>query len=124
MTATRPILVFDGDCGFCAASADRARRWLRVPVVEPWQQLDLAALGLSASRCSQAVCWVGVDGRVVDAERAVAAAMCHRGGAWAVLGRLTLIPGLRHIAGVIYRALSRNRHRLPGGSPACSNPRL
>jgi predicted DCC family thiol-disulfide oxidoreductase YuxK len=41
------------------------------------------------------------------------------GGAWRPLGRLILLPGIRAVAGVVYRLVAANRHRLPGGTPAC-----
>jgi predicted DCC family thiol-disulfide oxidoreductase YuxK len=32
------------------------------------------------------------------------------------------LPGIRSLAGVIYRWVARNRSRLPGGTPACAVP--
>ncbi len=115
----RPLLVFDGDCGFCTSSARAAQRWWRLEHVEPWQFLDLASLGLTAEQCEQAVQWVGEDGDVVSAERAVIAGMRHAGGVWGVLGRIMAVPGIRHVCGLVYRIIARNRHRMPGGTPAC-----
>ena len=50
-SAARPILVFDGDCGFCTSSAGFGRRLLGVEHVEPWQFLDLDELGLTPEQC-------------------------------------------------------------------------
>jgi predicted DCC family thiol-disulfide oxidoreductase YuxK len=120
MTATDlPLLVFDGDCGFCTTSAQWAQRRLRLPNVEPWQFLELAELGLSAEACATAVQWVGSDGSIVSGERAVIAALRHAGGAWGAIGRLLALPGVRQLAGVAYRLVARYRYRLPGGTPAC-----
>jgi len=30
-----------------------------------------------------------------------------------------VLAALRPLAGVVYRIIARNRHRLPGGTPAC-----
>jgi predicted DCC family thiol-disulfide oxidoreductase YuxK len=30
-----------------------------------------------------------------------------------------LLPGVRRVADVVYRAVAANRYRLPGGTPAC-----
>jgi predicted DCC family thiol-disulfide oxidoreductase YuxK len=119
----RPLLVFDGDCGFCTTAAGFAERRLGLEHVEPWQFLDLAALGLTESACEEAVQWVTVDGTVCSAERAVIAALRHAGGGWRVLGAAIGLPGPRHAAAVGYRLVARYRHRLPGGTAACRMPR-
>ncbi|MFZ8999498.1 MAG: thiol-disulfide oxidoreductase DCC family protein [Ilumatobacteraceae bacterium] len=119
MTDARPLLVFDGDCGFCTASARFAERRLRLEHVEPWQALDLADLGLDEASCSTAVQWVAIDGAVVAAERAVSAALVHAGWPWRPLGRLLVLPGIRPVAGLVYRWVARHRHRLPGATDAC-----
>jgi len=118
----RPLLIFDGDCGFCTTSARAGQRWLHLEHVEPWQFLDLEPLGVTQEQCLQAVQWIHEDGDVVAAERAVIAALCHAGGAWGVLGRIMNVPGIRHIAGFVYRLVAKYRHRLPGGTPACKLP--
>lgn len=123
MTAdTRPLLVFDGDCGFCTTSANAAKRWLRLEHVEPWQFLDLAPLGLTEAACTEAVQWVDADGHVRSAEHAVIAALRHAGIGWRVLGTVLGLPGVRQLAGVAYRLVARNRYRLPGGTAACRLP--
>ena len=46
----RGLLIFDGDCGFCTTSARFATRWVdrrHRYDLEPWQQVDLARLGLT-----------------------------------------------------------------------------
>lgn len=116
----RPLLVYDGDCGFCTASARLAERWLHLADVEPWQFLDLASLGLTAEQCGAAVQWVDGSGRVASGERAVIAALRHAGGAWGVVGRVLAVPGIRLLASAGYRLVARHRHRLPGGTPACT----
>ncbi len=124
MSPTRPVLVFDGDCSFCTTSArvvgDRLRRDPGDFAVEPWQRLDLHPLGLTPEECDASVQWVGADGRHAHGEGAIAQALL-ASRPWArPAGALLLAPGVRTVAGAVYRWVSRNRHRLPGGSPACS----
>lgn len=118
----RPLLVFDGDCGFCTTAARFGARRLGLPHVEPWQFLDLDAVGLSEEQCREAVQWVGVDGTTASAERAVIAALRHAGGVWSALGTGLAVPGVRHAAGALYRLVARHRHRMPGGTAACRLP--
>lgn len=119
----RPLLIFDGDCGFCTTSARFGERLLGLEHVQPWQFLDLQRLGLTEQQCNEAVQWVAADGTVASAEGAVIAALRHAGGVWSVLGRLLALPGIRRLAGMLYRWVARNRTRLPGGTPACALPR-
>lgn len=114
-----PVLVFDGDCAFCTSTAMWVKRRIRPGHVEPWQSLDLAALGLTTQQCTTALQWVDAHGKVHSAERAVAQMLRDRGGIWSFPGRLIAAPGVVHLAGVIYRWVARHRHRLPGGTPAC-----
>ena len=123
MNPGRPLLVFDGDCAFCTTWARRGQRWLGLDHVEPWQFLDVDEFGLTPEECDRAVQWVAVDGDHCAAEFAVIAALRHAGGAWAVLGQVLAVPGLRQLTGVVYRLVAKYRHKLPGGTPACSLPR-
>ena len=118
-----PLLVFDGDCGFCTTAARFGQRRLRLEHVEPWQFVDLDALGLTEAQCLEAVQWVAADGSVASAEQAVIAALRHAGGAWRVLGAVLALPGIRHLAAIAYRLVARYRHQLPGGTAACRLPR-
>jgi predicted DCC family thiol-disulfide oxidoreductase YuxK len=120
-TERRPVLVYDGDCAFCARCAEWARR--RLPhghEVAAWQQLpDLDALGLTAADVSSASYWIDADGRPHRGERGIAMALSEIGGVWTVVGRALLMRPVRTIAAVLYRLIARNRHRMPGGSAAC-----
>lgn len=118
----RPLLIFDGDCGFCTTLARSGQRWLGLDHVEPWQFLDLDLLPVTEAQCQAAVQWVAADGTVATAHEAVIAALRHADGVWGVLGRFVALRGLRQVADVAYRAMARNRHRLPGGAPACRLP--
>ena len=116
-----PVLVFDGDCAFCSSSVRFAQRWIgRMPAVVPYQRTDLAVLGLTEEACQTAVQYVARDHRVHRAEDAVSATLLAAGKGWWVLGALMRVPGLHWLSGVAYRWVARNRHRLPGGTTACS----
>lgn len=119
----RPLLVFDGDCAFCTRSVRFVeRRIARRPDIEPWQSLDLERLGLERAECELAVQWIGESGDRASAHVAVARTLVYGGKGWAVLGRIILLPGIRSVAGLVYRWIARNRHRMPGGTAQCNLP--
>jgi predicted DCC family thiol-disulfide oxidoreductase YuxK len=126
LNAPLPILVFDGDCGFCTTSARFLSRWVLrrrptavTPSVQPWQQLDLADLGLTQDQCTAAVQWVGASGQVASGHKAIAAALRAGHPAWHPIGALLVAPGLSRLAESSYSWIADHRHALPGGTPAC-----
>ena len=105
-----PWIVYDGDCAFCTSSAEWLARRLHRPKgpnprLVPWQFTDLAALGTTAERTQREALWLKF-----------------RGGACGIAGRGMNMPVIRVLASAVYRVIAENRHRLPGGSPACALP--
>ncbi|MFJ6697992.1 thiol-disulfide oxidoreductase DCC family protein [Streptomyces sp. NPDC091272] len=120
---TLPVLVFDGDCGFCTASAEFAVRHVRPRCeVVAWQFSDLEALGVRQERAEYEVLWVTPVGTVYGGAQAVAKALLSAGGAWPLVGALLTLPPVRWVAHGLYRLVADNRHRLPGGTAACARP--
>ena len=117
-----PLLIFDGDCAFCTSSVRFIeRRIRRHPRIQPWQRSDLAGLGLTQEQCESAVQLIE-NGRVTSAHVAVARLLIYGKRGWAVLGYLLLAPGIKQIAGVVYRWVAKNRDRMPGGTAECALP--
>jgi predicted DCC family thiol-disulfide oxidoreductase YuxK len=122
-----PVLVYDGDCAFCSSSVRFIRnRIRRHPRCAPWQGLDLDLcfdrFGLTRDDFEKSVQFIDADGSVHSAERAVARVLIHGGTGWALMGRVLLVPVVRRCAGLVYRWIANNRHRMPGGTPQCSMP--
>jgi predicted DCC family thiol-disulfide oxidoreductase YuxK len=122
-----PLLIFDGDCAFCTSSA----RWLAERLhrkdgpnaqLVAWQFADLAALGISRQRAQQQALWIAADGPISGGAEAFAAWLRFRGGAYGLAGSGMSLPGIRRLAAAVYRLIAKNRHRMPGGSPACALP--
>ncbi len=122
LPAPLPVLVFDGDCGFCTRCVEWGRRRIgAMPAAVPYQQADLAALGLDAQRCAAALQYVARDRRVYSAHDAVAALLLGAGRGWWLLGAVLRLPGVHWLAGVSYRWVARNRFRLsPNPSGSCA----
>jgi predicted DCC family thiol-disulfide oxidoreductase YuxK len=116
-----PVLLFDGDCAFCTSCVKWMQRHMRrLDTTVPYQRADLDSLGVTEAQCEAALQWVGADRTVYSANLAVAQVLIDAGKGWAVIGRATRLPGIRQLTAVTYRWIARNRHRLPGGTPACS----
>ncbi|MBI4899617.1 MAG: DUF393 domain-containing protein [Actinobacteria bacterium] len=114
-----PTLLYDGDCGFCAATAARMQRWGRGRyVVLAWQRADLGGLGVTREQAASAVQWVN-GGRVLSGAEAFSAALVAAGGFWHAVGWLLSLPGVRAVARRTYALVAGNRHRLPGSTDAC-----
>jgi predicted DCC family thiol-disulfide oxidoreductase YuxK len=115
----RPVLVFDGDCGFCTTCVRLLERIGPQAEIVAWQLTDLGELGLTQGQAADAVRWVRVDGTVRSGHEAIAAALTSAGGIWGIAGRVLLLPGISWLAAKAYRLVADNRYRLPGSTPAC-----
>jgi predicted DCC family thiol-disulfide oxidoreductase YuxK len=117
----RPVFLFDGDCAFCSTCARFIER--RIPTradVRAWQVADLDALGVMQEEAEAAVQWIAPDGGVRAGPEAIARLLADAGSFWRPLGWVLDLPPVRWVAWPVYRLISRNRHRLPGGTAACS----
>ncbi|MCQ0025554.1 DUF393 domain-containing protein [Streptomyces somaliensis DSM 40738] len=119
----RPVLVYDGDCGFCSTSVRFAERYVRPRcTVTPWQFADLEELGVTRRRAEHEALWVTPAGTVYGGSRAVARLLLSAPGGWPVLGAVLTLPLVRWAAHGVYRLVAANRHRMPGGTAACALP--
>lgn len=114
-------LLHDGDCGFCAAAAAwLVRRGMRAGS-RPLQTAEVA-WALDGERARGEVPFRHPDGRVSWGERAIADALRTCPAPLRFAGQL-LGSRAGHLVGApVYRLVARNRHRLPGGTGACSLP--
>ncbi|GAA4922526.1 putative DCC family thiol-disulfide oxidoreductase YuxK [Stackebrandtia albiflava] len=120
------VFLYDGDCAFCSRCAGFIERHIATPArVAPWQWTDIDTLGLSVDDCDAAVQWVAPGGRRAAGPDAIAAMLRTAPGAlglWKTAGLLLRFPPVRAVAWPVYRWVARNRHRMPGGTAACSLP--
>jgi predicted DCC family thiol-disulfide oxidoreductase YuxK len=116
----KPVLVYDGDCGFCTSCVHLLERIGPDAEIVAWQLTDLTALGIAEEQAADAVQLVRIDGTVRSGHEAVAAVLGTAGRIWRIAGRALLLPGISWIAARAYRLIADNRYRLPGGTPACA----
>lgn len=119
---SRPVFVYDGDCGFCSTTARFIRKWVdrsELVSIKPWQSLDLASLSLTEQQCIDAAQFVSLDGSARAGHRAIAAALTHGPLAWRIVGRILTLGPIDWVAGRVYIWVAAHRTMLPGGSPTC-----
>ena len=117
------VLIFDGDCSVCTSCANWARRHVKGAVeIAPWQRLDLATYGLTPEDAKAAAWWIGPADRKYRAHVAVGRTLRDCGGWWPLAGWLLSAPPVSWGAALVYIVVARNRHHLPGATPACRLP--
>jgi predicted DCC family thiol-disulfide oxidoreductase YuxK len=111
---THPLLVFDGECGFCTTCASWAAKGWRIPArAVAWQALGadgLGAMGLTTEQAQEAAWWVDRTGRLYRGHRAIGKALLAGGGGRRLAGALVLTPPFSPVAAGLYRLVVRYRH--------------
>ncbi|MGW7457106.1 thiol-disulfide oxidoreductase DCC family protein [Streptomyces sp. NPDC054797] len=123
--AERPILLFDGDCGFCTKAVNTAVRLLDTDAdITPWQFADLDTLGVTAEQADREILCIEPGAAVVHGGADAVAHLLKQSlrRSWRLAGQAMAMPPLNWTARLVYRAVAMNRHRLPGGTAACSLP--
>ena len=120
---TFPTFVYDGDCAFCSSCARFVERWIPTdaPVVA-WQFADLDALGLTIDEVDVAVQWVTSPSDHSAGPDAIADLLKASRWWWRAAGALLAFAPIRAAAWPIYRWISANRDKMPGGTATCALP--
>jgi predicted DCC family thiol-disulfide oxidoreductase YuxK len=123
ISTSAPMLVYDGECGFCSRSVQF--------ILRHEQRHDLlfvpreSALGKELRRnfrleAVESMLWV-CDGEVAIESGAVLRAANYLGGFWAVLAAVgSVVPA--PIRNWVYRLIARNRRRLSSAAKTCYVP--
>ncbi len=120
---TRPVLVYDGDCAFCTTWVERLRKVLpRFPEALPYQWIDYAELGLDEHDVTRYAWYIAPTHQLGGHLAFSALLRIQRGPWWRFAGWLVATPPFSWAAWLGYAIISANRHRLPGGTPACALP--
>jgi predicted DCC family thiol-disulfide oxidoreductase YuxK len=119
-----PVLVFDGDCGFCTTSVNWLEARLpRFPKTIPWQWADLDALGLTHEDVRDFAWYLTPTHSYAGAMAFAALLRTQPRIGLRFAGRLLATPPFSIVAALGYNVIARYRHVLPGGTPACALPR-
>jgi len=118
----RPVLLFDGDCGFCRDWVRRLQRWDRRDAIDyvPSQERERIA-GLPPLRedaLARAIHLVAPDGTVTAGARTLPVLGRYLPSGW-LLRAVVAFPGALWIGDRVYAWVARRRHRLGCGSESC-----
>jgi predicted DCC family thiol-disulfide oxidoreductase YuxK len=107
----RPLLLYDGECGFCRSQVERLRARVGDAVsFEPYQDAGDRA-GIPESQLARAVHWVGMDGGVASGAEAVLRTLAARRQGSILLWMYRRVPGFAPVAEWSYRWVARHRGR-------------
>lgn len=117
----RPVVLFDGRCGFCTWCANVALGPLGAAVdLIPYQSTDVRMFGLTEEQCADAVQLVE-SAEVLSGSRAIARVFRYSKKPWPVIGHVLDSRPMRPIAQGVYRIVARNRGKLWGVAPVMTN---
>ena len=121
---SRPVLLFDGQCGFCRQWVARLRRWDRGGSIQTLPGAERHIIQgippISDASLDRAMHFVTPDGRVYPGARALPALLPYLpGGGWLAL--LLRIPRAQAAADRVYAWISARRHRF-GCGDRCALP--
>ncbi len=117
------LLIFDGDCGFCTTTANWIVEHSSVAVAaKPYQWTNLEPLGLTLDEAEAKVQLVW-DDLIYSGHKCFGKLlMIQRNPLIRLVGRVVNSKALEGISALAYDWVAKNRHRLPGGTPACKMP--
>lgn len=121
---SKPVLVFDGDCGFCTTTANWIKKNSRVALeIAPYQWTDLDQYGLTTEEAAAKVQLV-IGDKVFDGHYCMSKLLLIQPNIFLkFIGAVMVMPGLEPISAKIYTWIAANRQKLPGGTPACKLPK-
>ena len=129
MASDRPVLLYDGTCGFCAESVQLVLRHdrqgtLRFAALDsPFGRAVLARHPELARVDSVVWCEPATDGageRLLTRSSAALRVARYLGGPWRLATAAGLIP--RFLRDPLYDLVARHRHQLARGGPHCLVP--
>jgi predicted DCC family thiol-disulfide oxidoreductase YuxK len=108
--APRPLLIFDGDCGFCRAWVARWRQTVdRLVDIAPSQQAASAYPEIPAARFAKSVVLIEPGGQARFGAAAVFRTLAYAPGRGLPWGLYRFVPGVAPVTELVYRMIARHR---------------
>jgi predicted DCC family thiol-disulfide oxidoreductase YuxK len=106
----RPIVIFDGDCGFCRACIDYGRRLTGESVdYAPYQEVSAQFPRIRREEFAQAVKLVLPTGEIRSGAEAVFSAVAGVPGYGWILQAYDYLPGVAFVSEAVYGVIARHR---------------
>jgi predicted DCC family thiol-disulfide oxidoreductase YuxK len=107
----RNQLLWDGECGFCAAMVNRLQRFAHAPFqARPFQEVQNVLPNEVLRWCPRQMHWIAADGRVFGGALALSAVLASSGHPF--LSVLLNSPPVRSLAWLGYRLVAGHRSAL------------
>ena len=120
----RNLLIFDGDCGFCTTVALWVeKRWRGRVAITPYQFANLSEFGLSVEQATSKVYLVSGEAKFAGHEVVAELIRLRRPKSLGWLAKLIVSKPLTPVSAWVYALIAKNRHKFPGGTPACQMPK-
>jgi lipase maturation factor 1 len=109
----RPLMIYDGDCGFCRVAVERWRNATKAEIeYAPYQELKVPIPGANYDDFRHAVHFVDSNANIYRGAEAVFRAMAHCGRKRSLLRLYCSLPPFAFAAEAIYRTIAANRSRI------------
>jgi len=120
---TRPLFLFDGDCGVCQNGTDSMRRRFDPPVdMSAYQLVDLSGHGIESSEALEGPILIRANGSHVVGPLAIAEMLRSSRRPYRAIGAAMLLPGVRTVLHAVGPFVYQLRHLLPGSAVTCRVP--
>ena len=105
-----PLMIYDGDCGFCCATVERWRAATDPKIhYAPYQEIAAQIPQVERNEFQRAVHFIGTDGTLFRGAEAVFRAMAHCGRKRWLLWLYSALPAFAVAAELFYRLVAANR---------------
>ncbi len=120
---SQPVLIFDGDCGFCTTTANYIVKRSKTPIVaHAWQMVDVTEYGILQQQAQKRV-YVIDEGHAFGGHEAFAQLLrLQKNWLLTAIAWVMVVPPICWLSRIAYALVARYRHKLPGGTPACKLP--
>ena len=120
---SQPVLIFDGDCGFCTTTANYIVKRSKTPILaHAWQLIDVTEYGILQPQAQKRV-YVIDEGHAFGGHEAFAQLLrLQKNPLLTAIAWVMVVPPICWLSRIAYALVARYRHKLPGGTPACKLP--
>jgi hypothetical protein len=121
---TRPVFLFDADCGVCQNSTEMMKKRIDPPVdFRPYQNFDYDSYGITTKDLSEGPILISTDASFLVGPLGMATLLKMSRRPYNYMGHFMLLPGIRHFLKKVGPTLYAKRRYLPGATDSCAiNP--